>query len=372
MGSCDFCKVDPKEPLKSCVCKKVSYCSKECQVKDWKNHKPSCPPYVIREAPGKGKGMFATRKIKEGQVILEEYPLITVRKGLSIADFMVLHYLKLDGETKAKILELFDPAENFKILDSKTVDELISKDKNRQLWKEAESNELVKICGSDELVKIFRIFCHNAFQVCEDPSLNSNDIGLYSHSCLINHSCNPNSRTTWVNGDSKRRQVRALKTIEKDEEINIIYNADDGVHYSTRDLRREKLFERMAFLCQCSECSLEGRALEENERMRVEIREKYAELENLLSRGRGSLGNRPMMIAVERLELVKKLDYRMNFVIELLQVYKLAADSKMLGISAPDPNTFKREALDYAKKQGDVGMYEYKGCSEKLNIGSGL
>ena len=166
--------------------------------------------------------------------------------------------------------------------------------------------------------------------------------------------------------------MRALKTIEKDEEINIIYNADDEVHYSTRDLRREKLLERMAFLCQCSECSLEGRALEENERIRVEIREKYAELENLLSRGGGNPGNRPIVMAVERLELVKKLDYRMEFVRELLQVYKLAVESKMLGIPAPDPNIFKREALDYAKKQGDVGMYDYKGCSEKLNIGSGL
>ena len=66
MGLCAFCKIDSKEQLKSCVCKKVSYCSKDCQTKDWKSHKPACPPYVIRESPGKGRGLFATRKIKEG------------------------------------------------------------------------------------------------------------------------------------------------------------------------------------------------------------------------------------------------------------------------------------------------------------------
>ena len=57
MASCNFCKVDPKgnEKLKSCVCGKVSYCSKECQVKDWKVHKPSCPPFVVRESPGKAR-----------------------------------------------------------------------------------------------------------------------------------------------------------------------------------------------------------------------------------------------------------------------------------------------------------------------------
>ena len=35
MGSCTFCKVHPRE-LKSCICKKVSYCSRDCQAKDWK------------------------------------------------------------------------------------------------------------------------------------------------------------------------------------------------------------------------------------------------------------------------------------------------------------------------------------------------
>ena len=36
---------------------------------DWKTQKPFCPPYVIRESPGKGRGHFATRRIKEGQVL---------------------------------------------------------------------------------------------------------------------------------------------------------------------------------------------------------------------------------------------------------------------------------------------------------------
>ena len=353
MGSCHFCKVDPKQQLKSCACKKVSYCSKDCQAKDWKNHKPSCPPYIIREVPGKGRGLFATRKIKEGQVILDEYPLITLPDGIKLVDFMVRHYPKLDQDTKDKILRLHDPAENFKDLDSKTVEKLISKDQKRQLWMEAES---------DEMIKIFRIICHNAFHICWDSSLCSNiETGLYSQFSLINHSCNPNSLTTWVNGDFKRHQVRALKTIEKEEEINLryCYSYNEEFQYRTRDLRRKKLFDDMAFMCQVSECSLEGEALEDNERLRAEINEKFAEMENLLCCGGGSPENRAMMLTLERLELVKKLDYRMSIVLELLQVYKLASESKMLGMSAPDPNIFKVEALDYARKYGDVKLNEY-------------
>ena len=82
-------------------------------------------------------------------------------------------------------------------------------------------------------------------------------------------------------------------------------------------------------------------------------------MENLLCCGGGSPENRAMMLTLERLELVKKLDYRMSIVLELLQVYKLASESKMLGMSAPDPNIFKVEALDYARKYGDVKLNEY-------------
>ena len=92
MASCNFCKVDSEEQLKSCVCQKVFYCSKECQTKDWRAHKPSCPPFIVRESPGKGRGLFATRKIKEGQLILEEFPLLTFNIDISINEFQCFYY----------------------------------------------------------------------------------------------------------------------------------------------------------------------------------------------------------------------------------------------------------------------------------------
>ena len=82
MASCHFCKIKPDEQLKSCVCGKASYCSKECQAKDWKTHKPSCPPFIVRESPGMGRGLFATRKIKEGpRLILTLLRLKTRKKS---------------------------------------------------------------------------------------------------------------------------------------------------------------------------------------------------------------------------------------------------------------------------------------------------
>ena len=133
MNTCHVCKVVSKYPLRSCVCRKVSYCSKECQAKDWKVHKPSCPPFVLRESPGKGRGLFATRRIKAGEVILEEYPLLT-RDGLSLILYGAMDYDNIDEDTKTKILQLHDPAETLKTLRPKTVQEMIRKNFWKLCW----------------------------------------------------------------------------------------------------------------------------------------------------------------------------------------------------------------------------------------------
>ena len=54
-------------------------------------------------------GLFATRRIKEGQVILEEYPLTTRKGGMRLSEFRVNLNPFIDEETKAKILNLSDP-----------------------------------------------------------------------------------------------------------------------------------------------------------------------------------------------------------------------------------------------------------------------
>lgn len=96
MASCSFCK-ESNDQLKSCVCKKVSYCSKECQANGWKTHKPECPPFILRESPGKGKGLFATRKIKEGQVISDEYPLVTMA-GTATGRYSFTEFMMIDEQ----------------------------------------------------------------------------------------------------------------------------------------------------------------------------------------------------------------------------------------------------------------------------------
>ena len=159
MTACTCCKVDSGAKLLSCVCRKASYCSKECQGKDWKNHKSSCPLYTIRDAPGKGKGLFATRKIKMGQIILEEIPLFALAYGMSFEEFKANHYINIDEETKAKILKLHDPAENLKALNRNEANKLARKNPNLYSF--------LKQAHSDEACKILRIISSNSIQNCK-------------------------------------------------------------------------------------------------------------------------------------------------------------------------------------------------------------
>merc|ERR1712111_197809 len=68
--------------------------------------------------------------------------------------------------------------------------------------------------------------------------------------------------------------------IEKDEELLVTYHAQG---FESREERQQKLLKTHLFRCFCSECSLVGEELEENERMRAELREKTEKIEIILS-----------------------------------------------------------------------------------------
>ena len=334
MGSCSYCKISPTEPLKSCVCQKVSYCSKECQAKDWKSHKPSCPPFIIRESHGKGRGLFTTNRIKEGQVILEEYPLFTWNVGMSFNEFKTTHFPKIDANTKAKIFKL-------------NTDE------------EAEG---------DEESKIYRIICGYGVRICREADLYSDtmEAGLYNTLAFLNHSCVANATTSWVKGDFRRQQVRAIMTMAKDQEIMVSYRDEAEFLYGVREFRRQYLLDLVGFLCQCTECSLDRLDLEENKRMRAEIREKKEELEQLRrgsSKGSDRRGfvMKDLKLSQQRVELVQNLNIRARFVAAMIEFYQIAVLARLIGISCEnDPSTYKQEAWKYAQMFGDCYIQQYK------------
>ena len=124
------------------------------------------------------------------------------------------------------------------------------------------------------------------------------------------------------------------------------------------------MLEKMGFLCSCSECSLEGEELLENERIRAEIREKELKTKMLVPqiyRLFGAAQRRPLMellkTSQEIVKLVKKLDIQLEIVNQLTKHFVDAYHARLMGFSRdPDPPAIKKEAQEHAKKLGDSQM----------------
>ena len=192
---------------------------------------------------------------------------------------------------------------------------------------------------------------------------------LYQKIPLINHSCNPNVIRAWVRGDYRRKQVRAIKMIEKDEEIMLSYLHSHEFSIGSREFRRQELLSWHAFLCHCPVCSMEEDTLAVDERIRLEIREKTTEIEVLMplhqDPARNSL-KKVMMSHQRKMDLVQELDLSMVYFGELLISSEIAVYAKKCGVPAPDPEICKQEALEFAKKCGDVTMYIFNKWSSKV------
>ena len=188
---------------------------------------------------------------------------------------------------------------------------------------------------------------------------------------MINHSCVPNATLSWVMGDFQRKQVRAIMVIEKNEEILSSWQNTVEFIFGSREFRQQQVLEAGGFLCQCSECSLEADDLEENEKMRTEIKEKETEIEQLLMCGeshpvsRRSNMKKVLKLFQKKTNMVKNLNLRTEFVTAMIEFYRAAIKAKSMKISCKnDPDIYKQEALKYAKMFGDIHLHLYNKFSK--------
>ena len=90
----------------------------------------------------------------------------------------------------------------------------------------------------------------NAFTVSDYDLSSISGIGLYALAAAINHSCNPNCCQTFDLSTSAALSIRALRNIEKGEEITIAYIDVGKPTWS----RRKELQKAYGFLCSCNRC----------------------------------------------------------------------------------------------------------------------
>ena len=172
----------------------------------------------------KGRGLFATRNLPAGIVILQEDPVLFADINSNDDDQLLKNFRSLPSGMQAEILNLHDP----------------SPEDNHELLRKIKRIMDVNCCRSTKKVE------------------NTVKKNLYLTNAFINHSCKPNC--CWKpSEETETMAVVTLTPISKGEEITVNYFftiADErGEFCLTRERRGRKIKDLFNFDCRCSECS---------------------------------------------------------------------------------------------------------------------
>ena len=218
-------------------------------------------PYVVRESPGKGLGVFAARKIIKGERILVDKPFLVVTKPYT--DKKVLHeFERLPLVSRQQYMQLYCP------------------------------DRRDDICMTD----VMSIFQANCFNIGESAA-------VFQTATRFNHSCLPNTYYSW-NRTREEIVFHSMSDLPQGEEMTICY----GNPFLTRLQRRAEL-HIYNFCCHCPSCQPEtafGRASEERRFEMKQLEEQITMFLCMPDKARLVYGLRDPLTAIFRLiELIK-------------------------------------------------------------------
>jgi len=241
--------------------------------------------YVVEATPLKGLGCIATMKIKLGSLISREKPVLYVDPIQREKDRRIIHgmntSLSLAEEAKGKIenvLDIIRVVESFTKLSDSDQEEFL----NLKDWEEPQENvEDSKVFRThfNMLEKTLnvgldKIPFQTVKKVARIYKTNTHHNGVCLKTSRFNHACRPNAECFW-NRDTATRDIRAIKTIMKGEEITNVY----GSECLPKKERKNFLSKNWNFECCCETCQLEGKDLEtdDEKRRKFKLLEKEQE-----------------------------------------------------------------------------------------------
>jgi hypothetical protein len=177
---------------------------------------PTKSSITLKPSPGRGWGAFATRKIKQGAMILREDPLFIVRK----------------------------PHQEITEQDIRVAFQRLKPFEQRQFL-------LLRDNGGPQFNSMESAFAENSFAIPDSsmPLINRRMIhGLYLLHSRLNHSCVPNAKIPEMPGPSITSY--AMKNIAAGEEVTFCYNTDFECRV------RQDRHQELRFTCTCQACSI--------------------------------------------------------------------------------------------------------------------
>ena len=262
--------------------------------------------HIIKESPGKGRGMFATTNIRKGTRIIAEEPFFTLAKSPELS--------WSDPYAPNDISKAFDRLPTDKQL------------KYMQL-------HCPKRTDCSVLVSIYEANCYE---------MGSGDCVCFDAS-RINHSCIPNSHYSW-NENIRRLTVHAVRDIPEGEEITVSYCSG----FRTLKERRRKL-KPYVFTCLCPACQEDtdfGRLSRLRRREMVDLRQEIADYQNDSRAARAKYAYCDEQSAI--LKILRVIDEE-GLVHEKSMAYRDAVDWAL-------KKGYREVALKYASKELDVDL----------------
>ncbi|KAL2883715.1 hypothetical protein SGCOL_000861 [Colletotrichum sp. CLE4] len=201
--------------------------------------------FIVRQAIGKGLGVFASRSIATGQRILTDQALLTITSSDSNSILRQAHLLSAAGRDSLLSLSI-NPSKSsvFSWLES--------------IWRSKSAPQ--DTVSNHTILNIFR---NNNFNIGNQTQ------ALFPRVARLNHSCVPNAQGNF-NKDLNAFTIHATRKIEPEEEITISYLDE---HLGLRQSRQTALHDGYGFTCGCSACS-STTSSEAGEVRRAEIQRK--------------------------------------------------------------------------------------------------
>ncbi|RDX51832.1 SET domain-containing protein [Lentinus brumalis] len=259
------------------------------------------PAFQVAPSPRTGGvGLFATRVLSRGTLILSEAPLFTLPPTRTNSTVLSA----LSQRTREEQSEFFTLWNAFK----------------------APHN------GRPPLLPALGIFATNALPCGDGPESAKEETGWKTGLCgpregvflqasRLNHSCRPNI-CRWWDPDMQEMRIRALRDIEPDEELCMSYVGVDILQ--ARAERTTEIEEVFRFVCTCEACSLDREECLESDRKRAAVRRLFEEIGQCGKEP--TLGMRKVQLALRLLQEEQLVHYEASFSFDAFQFCVLVSD----------------------------------------------
>lgn len=230
--------------------------------------------FRIQETKDHGKAVVATERLEPGpfglSIFREEALIIIPTRGTELdksgpcpailepgpqmwTDWWT--YLQQPEDIKKRLLSMYIEMDCAPALALRNY--LFEKDLERQEEKvEDEDFDMHILDNIEEFIKFAMVIRFNTVELCPPNAEGTGPGTDYGHgifeiACKMNHSCKPNC--IWITTqDGKAKEIRAISTIEKGEELTIDYV---GNTLEPIPQRRQELLMTKGFICNCDRCA---------------------------------------------------------------------------------------------------------------------